>query len=546
MGVQNNLGSILVLAPRGRDASVIAQVLFPLGLPTVLCGNLKELVGQLDELAVCAVVTEETLLDDGVGDLQDWIRNQPQWSDFPFVVLATKQVGRRHSDAAEALANLGNEILLERPLNAETLISSVKSARRSRGRQYETRDHLELQQEIVTENRRLYEAERVALAEAEAANTAKDEFLATLSHELRTPLSAILGWTYILQRRREELGTLARGVDIIERNAKAQARLIEDLLDMSRIVAGKISLELEPVVAALLIDQVIATVTPNAQAKGVTIDRDLSDDLVPVLADSHRLQQVLWNLVTNAVKFTDSGGRVVISAKVEGSEIAFSVRDTGAGIGADFLPQVFERFRQADGSTTRSHGGLGLGLSIVKRITELHGGSVSAFSAGLGQGSTFTVRVPVVEYSPGRNLRRTTMGSGPSPQDYPPASAIEGVRVLLVEDDSDGREMIAHVLTESGGKVSSVDSARSALQELAKGDFDVVISDIGMPDVDGYELIQLIRAKGYLTPAIALTAFARDEDRERALGAGFNSHLTKPVEPLQLIDTLAKIVASNS
>ena len=278
-------GSILVLAPRGRDASVIAHVLLPLGHCTTVCASLLEMVNQLDETAVAAVVTEESLRDEGAPALQEWIDRQPPWSDFPFVVLATKQVGSRSSQASAALAELGNGVLLERPLNAETLTSAVNSAVRSRSRQYETRSHLQQQETIGAENRRLYEAEREARSEAEAANRAKDEFLATLSHELRTPLSAILGWTYVLLQRRQDLGDLARGVDTIERNARAQARLIEDLLDMSRIVAGKVSLELQTVVPAHLVEQVIASVQPSIQAKNITIERSLSAAMIPIIGD---------------------------------------------------------------------------------------------------------------------------------------------------------------------------------------------------------------------------------------------------------------------
>ena len=538
---KQNAGSILVLAPRGRDASVIAHVLRPLGHPTTVCKGLADVVGGLGESAVTAVVTEENLNDDGARRLQDWIDSQPQWSDFPFVVLATKQVGRRSSGASAALAKLGNAVLLERPLNAETLTSAVNSAIRSRRRQYETRSHLQEQEIIGAENRRLYEAEHEARADAEAANRAKDEFLATLSHELRTPLSAILGWTYVLQQRRHELGDLARGVDTIERNARAQARLIEDLLDMSRIVAGKVSLELQTVVPAHLVEQVIASVQPSVQAKNIVIERSLSAALVPIVGDPQRLQQVLWNLLTNAVKFTNEGGRITIDAAVAGDDMVLSITDTGVGIAPAFLPQVFERFRQADGSTTRSHGGLGLGLAIVKRLAELHGGSVSASSGGLGAGATFTVRLPITE----QPLFARTLK--PAATDLAPADgvqrrpSIENIKVLLVEDDPDGRDMVSHLLKESGGDVLAVDSAREALKALSEATFDVVVSDIGMPDVDGYELLERIRAAGNAIPAIALTAFARAEDRDRALSAGYAAHLSKPVEPPALIAAVAEV-----
>lgn len=532
---------LLVLAPRGRDAAVVAHVLSPLNTPTVVCATLGELVGRLGDSVVAAVVTEENLKDEGAAGLQHWIDGQPQWSDFPFIVLATKQVGSRSSQAAAALAKLGNAVLLERPLNAETLRSAVNSAIRSRRRQYETRSHLQQQETVGAENRRLYEAEREARADAEAANRAKDDFLATLSHELRTPLSAILGWTYVLQQRRADLGDLARGVDTIERNARAQARLIEELLDMSRIVAGKVGLELQTVVPAGLVDQVIASVLPSMQAKNIVIERSLSAAMVPILADPQRLQQVLWNLLTNAVKFTGEDGRIGIEAAVEGGELVLAITDNGVGIAPEFLPQVFERFRQADGSTTRSHGGLGLGLAIVKKLVELHGGSVAAASAGLGTGATFTVRLPLGEDPPCDPKPRSADPAEAALRGGPAGSKIRDVKVLLVEDDPDGREMVAHLLTEQGGQVRAVGSAEAALQALSEGAFDVMVSDIGMPDVDGYQLLERIRAAGNPIPAIALTAFARLEDRDRALEAGYAAHLSKPVEPPALIAALAVI-----
>lgn len=535
------LESILILAPRGRDASVIAHVLLQSGHPTTVCANLREMVERLSESALAAIVTEENLKDDGALELQDWIDRQPQWSDFPFVVLATRQVGSRTAQASDVLAKLGNGVLLERPLNAETLMSAANSAMRSRRRQYETRSHLRLQETVGAENRRLYEAERQARADAEAANRAKDEFLATLSHELRTPLSAILGWTYVLQQRRADLGDLARGIDTIERNARAQARLIEDLLDMSRIVAGKVSLELQTVVPANVVEQVIASVLPSIQAKHIEIERSLSAAMVPIAADPQRLSQVFWNLLTNAVKFTGDGGRIAVDTSVDGDEMVLSVTDSGVGIAPTFLPQVFERFRQADGSTTRSHGGLGLGLAIVKRLTELHGGTVIASSAGLGAGATFSVRLPIAadrQFDPGARLQQ---GYGAPGDEAKATPSIQDVKVLLVEDDPDGRDMVEHVLSENGGHVRAVDSAAAALKALAESTFDVVVSDIGMPEVDGYELLHLIRARGNLVPAIALTAFARAEDRDKALGAGYAAHLSKPVEPPALIAAVAGI-----
>lgn len=526
---------VLILAPLGRDGRVIAQVLEVLPYEKVVCPSLAELVDRLGDETMVAVLTEETLRDEGAQQLGTWIEGQPAWSDFPFVVLATKQPGRRSAQATAALAGLGNSVLLERPLNSESLVSAVGSAIRSRGRQYDARRHL-------LENQRLYQAEHQARAEADAANRAKDEFLATLSHELRTPLSAILGWATVLQRHRAQLGDLARGVDTIERNAKAQARLIEELLDMSRIVAGKVELEWQTVVPATLIEQVVATVMPSSQAKRIRIEQDVEGAALPILADPQRLQQVLWNLLTNAIKFTPEGGTITIGARVA-DHFEFDVTDTGAGISADFLPHVFDRFRQADGSTTRSHGGLGLGLAIVKRLVELHGGTVEARSAGLGAGATFTVRLPLSDAS--------SIGSSPEKDALerfgnPAGTSIRDLKVLLVEDDCDGREMVAQLLADAGGDVRAVASGQEALRALGEQDFDVVVSDIGMPGMDGYELLERIRTNGNSVPAVALTAFARSEDRAKALEAGYQVHLTKPIEPSALIAAMAQVAGAGS
>jgi len=533
--------SVLVLAPLGRDAAVIAQVLEPLGCRTTACISLAELTGRLGDDVSVAVLTEESLKEEGARALQAWIDRQPPWSDFPFVALATRLAGSRSTPAAAALQGLGNAVLLERPLNVDTLVSAVRSAIRSRRRQYEARGQLQVQETIGEENRRLYEAERLARADAEAANRAKDEFLATLSHELRTPLSAILGWTYVLQQRRAELGELARGVDTIERNARSQAKLIDDLLDMSRIVAGKVSLELQTVVLAPLVDQVIASLQPVAQAKGIALVARLGAALLPIPGDSNRLQQIVRNLLTNAVKFTPDGGTVQVTATADGDDIVLSFADDGIGIAPDFLPHVFERFRQADGSMTRSQGGLGLGLAIVRRLVELHGGSVAASSEGLGHGATFTVRLPVSREGFGNEgVPEPGSAAEAAPRDagVPP---IRDVRVLLVEDDQDGRGMVEQLLTDGGAQVRAVDSAFGALTALAEDRFDIVVSDIGMPDIDGYELLKRVRASGNPIPAIALTAFARLEDATRALDVGYSAHISKPVEPPALIAAIATV-----
>ncbi|SHN31505.1 ATP-binding protein [Rhizobacter sp. OV335] len=536
----SNRRRVLVLAPRGRDAVVIEHVLSGLDIAVEVCANLAELTAGLCDETTAAILTEESLNEEGALSLQHWIESQPPWSDFPFVVLATRQPARRSVNAAAALARLGNEVLLERPLNADTLVSAANSAIRSRRRQYDARRQLEQFEAVALENQRLFEAERRARAEAEAANRATDDFLATLSHELRTPLSAILGWTYVLQRRRAELGELARGIDTIQRNANSQARLIEDLLDMSRIVAGKVSLELQTVVPSQLIEQVVSSLLPSAQSKGIELVTVLDPALAPITGDPQRLLQVFRNLIVNALKFTPDGGVVRVEAAEEGETLVVQVVDNGVGISADFLPHVFERFRQADGSTTRSQGGLGLGLAIVSRLVELHGGSIAALSDGIGEGATFTVRLPPIDTA------QPTREAANDAEHDPPAvpKRILNLRILLVEDDPDGREMVRQLLLDEGGEVVAVDSAARALLALRDALFDLIVSDIGMPEIDGYEFMKRIRDTGNPIPAIALTAFARPEDKARALEVGYSAHISKPVEPPALIAAVAGVMHS--
>ncbi len=531
---------VLVLAPLGRDAAVIGQVLSPLGIEIRACAGIAELTAQLRDDTLTAILTEECLDAGDVTAFHAWIENQPPWSDFPFVVLGNRQPGRRSAKAATALGRLGNDLLLERPLSADILVRAVNSGIRSRRRQYEAREQLRQLEAIGLENRRLYEAERQARAEAEAANVAKDEFLATLSHELRTPLSAILGWTYILQRRRAELGDMARGIDTIHRNALSQARLIDDLLDMSRIVAGKIGLELQTVVAAQLLEQVTTSLLPAAQAKNIELVTVLDPAMTPITGDPQRLAQIFRNLLVNAIKFSPDGATVRVETEVDGGGIAVRVIDSGVGIEADFLPHVFDRFRQADGSTTRTQGGLGLGLAIVRSLVELHHGTVSASSAGSGQGATFTVRLPLavddarVDATPARD--RTDEG--------PPSTSRRslGLRVLLVEDDVDGRGMVEQLLRDDGAEVLAVESAAQALSAVRTNRFDAIVSDIGMPDMDGYELLRTLRARGDSIPAVALTAFARPEDKVKAIEAGYASHVAKPVPPEALAAAVAAAI----
>ena len=404
----------------------------------------------------------------------------------------------------------------------------------------------EAAQSAALEREKLLESERFARAEAERASQMKDEFLATLSHELRTPLSSILGWSQLLRGGGKNPGDLEKGLDIIERNTRVQTQLIEDLLDMSRIISGKVRLDVQPVEPTSFIEAAIETVRPAAEAKGIRIEKLLDPGAGPVSGDPNRLQQVVWNLLSNAIKFTPREGKVQVVLERVNSHIEVSVADTGMGIEPKFLEHVFERFRQQDSSTTRRYGGLGLGLSIVKNLVELHGGTVRARSEGQGRGATFSVNLPVAVVHRADSPSRTH----PETSKAPPADIkmvdLTGITVLVVDDQPDARDLVARVLADCNARVLSAGSADEALALVESERPTVLVSDIGMPDVDGYELLRRVRAlgeaRGGKVPAIALTAFARSEDRTRALRAGFVVHVSKPVEPSELIATVASVV----
>ena len=401
-------------------------------------------------------------------------------------------------------------------------------------------------------DRRAADAERNRLLEeAREANRMKDEFLAMLSHELRTPLSAIVGWAHMLRTGGLDEPTVARAIETIDRNAKVQNQLIEDILDVSRIVAGKFHLEMRSVDLVRIVESAIDTVSPLATSKGVELRQNLAEEVrpcCPAIGDPDRLQQVVWNLLTNAIKFTPRGGVVTVEVnrQDEPGEFEIVVRDTGQGIAPDFLPHIFERFRQA-GTGARRHGGLGLGLSIVRHIVEMHGGSVMATSAGEGQGSVFTLRLPVVEAGEDGPrvppVSREEAGLDEAPR-------LDGVRVLVVEDEADARHLLAAVLQKRGARVFMAASATEALEMLERERPDVLLSDIALQDQDGYELIRKVRTlpaeRGGRIPAAALTGYGRLEDRMRALSAGFQLHAAKPVEPAELVAVVASLAGKSA
>jgi PAS domain S-box-containing protein len=392
---------------------------------------------------------------------------------------------------------------------------------------------------IAIDNARLYN-------EAQEASRAKDEFLAIVSHELRTPMTPILGWARLLRAEKLDAGTAGRALETIERNAKAQSQLIEDLLDVSRIISGKLRLDLRPVELVPIIEAAIDSVRPAANAKGIQIRKALDLSVSLVSGDPNRLQQILWNLLSNAIKFTPKDGHVEVRLERTDSQAEIKVKDTGIGIHADFLPYIFDRFRQADSSTTRKHGGLGLGLALVRHLVELHGGAVHAESPGEGQGATFTVRLPIraVRAEASHQERvPPTVGRGARLENPP---RLDGLQVLVVDDEADTRALLTFVLEQCGAGVTVAASVAEALAALRRGAADVLVSDIGMPGEDGYDLIRKVRAlapeQGGHIPAVALTAYAKEEDRRRALLAGYQMHVAKPVDPAKLATVVASVV----
>ncbi len=402
--------------------------------------------------------------------------------------------------------------------------------------------------ETAAARQALYLREQKARVEAEHLSQLKDEFLATLSHELRTPLNAMLGWAQLLMQGTRDEAMLKRGLETIERNARAQSQLIEDMLDMSRLITGKVRIEACAVTPAEFVNAALETARPTAIARQIQLSADVDYDAGPVSGDLGRMQQVMSNLVSNAIKFTDPGGRVAVSVRREGGLVAIDVTDSGVGIDPAFLPYVFDRFRQADASSSRRHGGLGLGLAIARQLVELQGGTITVASPGAGRGSTFTLHLPIRQagQAPGADL-------GARPPEQAAAAPgqgggeLEGLTVLVVEDEPDSMELVRQVLANTGALILSATSAQEALHLFARYRLDLLISDIGMPLVDGFQLIRQVRALGDRNaagiPAIALTAFSRREDQQRALEAGFDEFLAKPLRPAVLIQAAVAMAA---
>jgi len=490
------------------------------------CDSAADALRRIAATGYDAVVTDIKMPGmDGLALLAEIRRLRP---DTPTLLIT----GHGQHDLVVQALRGGAYDFIPKPIDRDYFVASLKRA-------IETR-HLrrQLDEQRSTLERTVEERTR----ELRKANDVKDQFLAMLSHELRSPLGAIRMWASLLRTDKLDPERRARALEAIERSAVTQAKLIEDLLDVSRIVTGKLVLDVGPVDLTDVAEAALDAVRAAAEAKQIRLEQVFELTGKQVEGDPARLQQVVWNLLSNAVKFSAAGGRIVLRVSRARSEAVVSVRDEGEGIETEFLPHVFERFRQADNTRTRTHGGLGLGLAIVRDLVAQHGGAVAAESGGKGQGATFTVRLPLVE---GRPEARRVVALGPAfkGERAPAAPTLRGVRVLVVDDDPDARESVAAVLEQAGATVQAVESAGDAVESLEREPSDVLVSDIAMPGVDGYTLLGRARARlrGREIPAAALTAYAGSEDRGRALAAGFQAHLAKPVDPAQLVAVVAEL-----
>ena len=521
---------VLVCAPIGRDSTLTAALLHRAGIACHPCGSLTEVCDRLAEGAGAVMITEEALLEPAVDAFAAVLEAQPAWSDISVLLFAGGHRTEASLRTLRKLEVLRNVTLLDRPLRTEAVLSTVRAALRGRQRQYELRD-------VMT-------ALHKARADAEHASRLKDEFLATVSHELRTPLNAIMGWVSMLRQARFEPERVAKVLEIIERNARVQAQLIGDILDISRMITGRVKLNFSAVSLARVLLDALDTVKPGAYSRGIEIRTDINEGAV-VQGDAERLQQVFWNVLSNACKFTPPGGRIDVVLADDGQVASLTVTDTGAGIASEFLPHVFDRFRQADQTFTRAHGGLGLGLAIVKHLVEMHGGEARAYSDGPGRGARFEIRLPVATRT---HIRRRVLDPVPTTDDVLPAIDLSGKFVLLVDDDEATRELMAAILTQFSARVAAVDSATAAMSQINLEVPALVIADIGMPGEDGLSMMKRIRAHASKAaagvPAIALSAYARAEDRQAALDAGFDDFLTKPAMPAEILRAVDRLLTA--
>ncbi len=540
--------SVLLVDDTPANLLALRAVLTPLDVRLVEASSGEEALRHLaHETFAVALLDVQMPTMDGF-ELARRLRASPEGRELPIIFLTA--IHRDEEYARRGYAS-GAADYITKPFDVDVLRARVRAFvdlfhQRERLRERQVGERTRERDDAMRRLAELLESERAARKEAEIANHAKDEFLATVSHELRTPLNAILGWA-VIARRKVENPEVEAALATIERNARAQMRIIEDMLDVGRIISGKLRLEIAPVKVADAVDGAAQAVRPAADAKGVKLDIEVDEDVATIGADADRLQQIIWNVLSNAIKFTPSGGSVHLKASRNESEVVIRVTDTGQGVPPQFLSSLFERFRQADGSTTRRHGGLGLGLAIVRQLVDAHGGTVHAQSDGNGKGATFTITLPARSSVPAPLERTRSSRPGPRPVALERPIRLDGLRVLVVDDDEDARNLIERVLADEGALVSCASSAVEGLRAVGEVGPDVIVSDIGMPEMDGYALIHQIRSlpadRGGQTPAIALTAYARVEDSERAIERGFQAHLTKPIDPDKLVALVARICA---
>jgi len=530
---------VMVIAPLGRDATSIADLLNANGFAASICADPST---DADELvsAGALIMTEEALEFAQIGYLLAALKNQPAWSELPVIILTSGGRSRLAQQLDVAARAARSATLLERPIATDTLLRAINVALRSRRRQYEVRDLIFEQQRIQQKLEKNEEQLRMLLARerglrqaADEANRLKDEFLATISHELRNPLNVMLGYSELLLRMEQikQSPQLSQMSEALRRNALAQSYLIRDLLELSRLRSGKLTLNLETVSLATAINNAIETVRADADTKNISIDLALPISPIFLEGDSLRLEQIIWNLLSNSVKFTDAGGKIRVALDREDGEAVLTVEDTGQGIHPAFLPRVFDMFRQGDTRASREHSGLGIGLALVQQLVRLHKGSVEAFSEGLGKGTTFTIRLPA--------KRELTALTADEPL-LDPLEGLTGLRVLAVDDDEDNTSLLRQLLELSGARVLTANSGPTALALAANSDVDIVLSDISMPGMDGFEFVRRLRKLNGKenVRVIALTGFGRRDDIEQAHNEGFVAHLTKPIDFDKLIKML--------
>ena len=504
---------VLVFMPTGRDALLICRTLENVGIAAQSCVNFQQVEENIELGAGALLIAEEALAKGTLEKIIESFENQPIWSDLPMIIFASKAI-----NSEKLLTIVGtrlNATIVERPIRIAMLISAVRGALRARQRQYQSRN---------------------LLNQLKESDHQKDMFLATLSHELRTPLNSILGWTQVL-RNKSSAVDVGHGLEVIERNAKAQTEIISDILFVSRIITGKLSLDLKPIDLIPVIEEAVEVVLPSIVQKKINLNLSFDPKINKIKGDRERLKQVFWNLLSNSVKFTPSEGQINIRAVVKNENVEIEFSDTGIGIDSNFLPFIFERFRQADNSYTRSVGGLGLGLAIVRHLVEMHDGIVSVSSDGKNRGTSFLIKLPEFKVD-----NSDSDGNNQLTEAIEIEKPNAGIHVLLVEDNDDSREMLTLLFAQANLRVTAAANAAEAIKALENERPDILISDIGMPGEDGYDLIRKVRRlspeQGGFIPAIALTGYASFQDRKLALEAGYQQHMSKPID----VDKLFELV----